>query len=186
MSSPGGQGEGEGEAGRIWLVGPTGEAKAVAPAPAVTGGLTFSPDGSLLYVADGQSHWVESYQVLRDGSLANRQKFCRLHMPDSADDAGAGGMAVDRDGRLYVATRCGVQVASQTGPITCVLPTPGGGRATGLVLGGPDLDTLFVACGDRVFQRKLRVKGVSASQPPVKRKPPRAATDPRAPAPKSA
>ena len=46
-------------------------------------GITLSPDQSLLYVADFASHWVYSYQVQPDGSLAHKQKYFHLHVPDT-------------------------------------------------------------------------------------------------------
>ena len=49
-----------------------------------------------------------------------------LHVPDTADDSGADGMRVDRDGRLYVATRMGIQVCDQAGRVNCIIPTPNG------------------------------------------------------------
>ena len=48
-------------------------------------GITLSPDQSLLYVADYGSHWVYSYQVHPDGTLAYKQRYYHLHMPDTAD-----------------------------------------------------------------------------------------------------
>ena len=90
------------------------------------GGLTLSPDQSLFYAADAGSRWVYSYQVQDDGSLKYGQKYYHLHVPDDADDAGAGGMCVDRDGRLYVATRMGIQVCDQAGRVNAIIPTPGG------------------------------------------------------------
>jgi hypothetical protein len=44
----------------------------------------------------------------------------------TADDSGASGLCVDRDGRLYVATRLGVQVCDQAGRVNAILPTPNG------------------------------------------------------------
>ena len=130
---------------------------------------TFS---SLLYVADGSSHWVYSYHVQPDGSLAHKQKYYHLHVPDTADDSGAGGMRVDRDGRLYVATRLGVQVCDQAGRVNCIIPTPGGPIAS-LSFGGENFDTLFVTCGDKILQRKLKIKGANAFQAPFKPAPPK-------------
>ena len=67
-------------------------------------------------MADARSHWVYSYQIQPDGTLANKQQFYHLHVPDTADESGADGMKVDRDGRLYVATRMGVPFAHACGP----------------------------------------------------------------------
>ena len=124
-------------------------------------GLTLSPDQSLLYVADSRTHWVYSYQIQADGSLAYKQRYFHLHVPDTADDSGADGMRVDRDGRLYVATRMGIQVCDQAGRVNCIIPTPNG-KISNLCFGGENFDTLFATCGDRVFQRKLKVRGVQA------------------------
>jgi gluconolactonase len=42
-----------------------------------------------------------------------------------------------------------------------------------LSFGGPDFDVHFATCGDRVFQRKVKVKGANAFQEPIKPKAPR-------------
>ncbi len=135
-------------------------------------GVCLSPDQSLLYVADTRTHWVYSYQVRPDGTLANKQRYYHLHVPDTADDSGADGMRVDRDGRLYVATRMGIQVCDQAGRVNCIIPTPNG-RIANLCFGGEHFDTLFATCGDRVYQRKVKVRGANAFQAPVKPAPPR-------------
>ena len=132
----------------------------------------FSPDQTLLYVDDTASHWVYSYQIQADGSLADKQRYFHLHVPDTADDSGADGMRVDRDGRLYVATRLGIQVCDQAGRVNCILPTPNG-KISNLCFGGANFDTLFVTCGDRVYQRKMKVKGANAFEAPIKPKAPR-------------
>ena len=84
-------------------------------------------------------------------------------MPDTADDAGADGMRVDRDGRLYVATRMGIQVCDQAGRVNCIIPTPNG-KIANLCFGGPNFDILFATCGDKVFKRKVKVQGANAFQ----------------------
>ena len=61
---------------------------------------------------------------LPDGSLAHKQRFYHLHVPDTADDSDADGMRVDSDGRLYVATRLGLQIGDQAGRVNCMIPTP--------------------------------------------------------------
>ena len=81
-------------------------------------------------------------------------------------------MRVDRDGRLYVATRMGVQVCDQAGRVNCIIPTPNG-KIANLCFGGENFDTLFVVCGDKVFKRKVKVKGANAFQEPFKPAPPR-------------
>lgn len=135
-------------------------------------GIALSPDQTLLYVADSKSHWVYSYQVLLPGTLAYKQKYYHLHVPDDADNAGSGGMKVDRDGRLYVATRMGIQVCDQAGRVNCIIPTPNG-KVTDLTFGGPEFDTIYATCGDRVYKRKVKTHGVNAFQAPIKPAAPR-------------
>jgi sugar lactone lactonase YvrE/enterochelin esterase-like enzyme len=156
----------------VWYISPRGEKRVVDTGLKFSNGVTLSPDQSLLYVADTRTHWVYSYQVQPDGSLADKQKYYHLHVPDTADDSGADGMRVDRDGRLYVATRMGIQVCDQAGRVNCIIPTPNG-RVANLCFGGEDFDTLFATCGDRVYKRKLKVKGANAFQAPMKPAAPR-------------
>src|SRR6185312_4895577 len=95
---------------KIWLIKPTGEKSVVDTGLKYANGLALSPDQSLLYVAEYRSHWVYSYVIQPDGTLTNKQKYYWLHERDVDDDSGADGMRVDRAGRLYVATRMGIQV----------------------------------------------------------------------------
>jgi sugar lactone lactonase YvrE/enterochelin esterase-like enzyme len=160
------------EPSKVWYISPKGEKKVVDTGLKFSNGVTLSPDQSLLYVADSRSHWVYSYQVQPDGSLAFKQQYYHLHVPDTADDSAADGMRVDRDGRLYVATRMGIQVCDQAGRVNVILPTPNG-KVSNLCFGGEGLSTLYATCGDRVYKRKVKVQGVQAFQPPFKPAPPR-------------
>jgi sugar lactone lactonase YvrE len=157
---------------KVYYVSPKGEKNVVDQGLKFANGICLSPDQSLLYVADSRSHWVYSYQVRPDGSLAHKQKYFHLHVPDTADDSGADGLRVDRDGRLWVATNTGLQVCDQAGRVNCIIPTPNR-RLANLTFGGPEFDTLYVAAGDKVYSRKVKVKGVNNYQPPVKPPAPR-------------
>jgi len=157
---------------KIHYISPEGQDRVVDTGLKFSNGLCLSPDQSLLYVADSRSHWVYSYQIQPDGSLANKQRYYHLHVPDNADDSGADGMRVDRDGRLYVATRLGIQVCDQAGRVNCIIPTPNG-KISNLTFGGPNFDTLYATCGDKVYSRKVKVKGAPNFLPPHKPAPPR-------------
>lgn len=152
---------------KVWYISPKGEKKEVDTGLKFSNGLCLSPDQSLLYVADSRTHWVYSYQVQPDGTLAYKQKYFHLHVPDTADDSGADGIRVDRDGRVYVATRLGLQVCDQPGRVNCIIPTPNG-KVSNLSFGGANFDTIIATCGDKVYQRKVKVKGAPNWQPPHK------------------
>ena len=161
-----------GEPGKVWYVSPKGEKAIVDTGLKYANGVTLSPDQSLLYVADSRSHWVYSYRLRGDDTLTFKQKFYHLHTPDGADDSGADGLRVDRDGRLYVATRMGIQVCDQAGRVNAILPTPNG-KVSNLCFGGEGFGTLFATCGDRVYKRKMKVKGAQAFEAPTRPASPR-------------
>jgi enterochelin esterase-like enzyme len=139
---------------------------------AEAGAVAFSPDQSLLYVADRASRWVHSFQVRPDLSLRFGQKYYHLHVGDDATNAGTTGLAVDRDGRLYAATSLGIQICDQAGRVNVVIPTPEG-PALGVTFGGPNFDVLHVATHDAVYRRKLGVQGSLPFAPPRKPAAPR-------------
>jgi gluconolactonase len=155
---------------KVWLVTPGGEKRVVDTGLTFANGVTASPDQSLLYVADSRTHWVYSYQIQPDGSLKHKQKYYWLHSPDTADEASADGLKTDRDGRLYVATRIGVQFCDQYGRVNGVIPTPNG-RCANLCFGGEKFDVLYATCGDKVYSRKVKVSGANPFAAPVRPKP---------------
>ena len=156
---------------KVWYVSPKGEKKEVDSGLKFSNGITVSPDQTLLYVADSRTHWVYSYQIQTDGSLAHKQKYYHLHVRDADDESGADGMRCDTAGRLWVATKMGLQVCDQAGRVNVIIPTPNG-KVSNLTFGGPKFDTVFATCGDKVYSRKLKVTGSNASMPPTKPKPP--------------
>jgi sugar lactone lactonase YvrE/enterochelin esterase-like enzyme len=157
---------------KIWLIKPGGEKQIVDMGLKLANGITLSPDQSQLYVDDSRSHWVYSYVIQPDGTLAGKQRYYWLHERDVEDESGADGMRVDRDGRLYVATHMGIQICDQAGRVQCIIPTPNG-RVANLCFGGEKFDTLYATCGDKVFKRKLNVTGANGWAEPNKPVPPR-------------
>jgi len=158
---------------QIWLLPKDGSpARVVDKGLRFSNGIVLSPDQTLLYVADSRTKWVYSYQVQPDGSLRHKQRYFWIHEPDTADDSGADGLEVDKDGRVYVATRMGIQVCDQAGRVNCILPTPNG-KVSNLCFGGANFDTLYATCGDKVFKRKMKSAGVPNWSTPIKPAAPR-------------
>lgn len=157
----------EGGPSKVWFVAANGEKKVVDTGLKFSNGITLSPDQSLLYVADSRSKWVYSYRVQPDGSLAHKQRYYHLHLRDTDDESGADGLRTDTAGRLYVATRMGIQVCDQAGRVNCIIPTPNA-TVSNFCFGGPNFDTLYATCGNKVFKRKLNVQGARHFLPPVK------------------
>jgi hypothetical protein len=159
--------------GRIYYIGASGQPRIVDTQGPSVGALALSPDQSLLYAAEEQSHWIYSYQIQDRGGLAHKQKYFHLHEPDDQSTI-AGDLAVDRDGRLFVATSMGIQVCDQAGRVNCIIPLPGpGGRTAGVCFGGAESDTLVASSSDAIYRRKVRVKGANTFGEPIKPAPPR-------------
>jgi gluconolactonase len=136
-------------------------------------GVLFSPDQTLLYVSDyvGRLSWV--FQIQPDGSLSHKQRYFYVHMADEATRSGSDGMAVDADGRVYIATTLGVQVFDQIGKCHAIIPAPSRASLSNVELGGPNFDEMYITNGDKVFKRKTKVKGVLSWRAPIKPPPPR-------------
>jgi sugar lactone lactonase YvrE/enterochelin esterase-like enzyme len=157
-------GDKPGDPGAVWFV-KDGQKTLVDSGLKRATGLACRPDQWLLSVADGNSKWVYSYQINRDGTLANKERFFWLHVPDGADDAGAESVCYAKEGQMFVATRWGIQVCADDGPTQAILPLPDRSRVIGLCLGGPDLDTLFAFCKDKIWKRKVKVHALGAFTP---------------------
>lgn len=159
---------------QVWLIpgGRGAEKRVVDKGLNFPNGVVLSPDQTLLYVADTRGQFVYSYQIQADGSLAHKQRYYHLHVVDGAGQSNADGMAVDTAGRLYVTTEMGLQFCDQAGRVNGIIRKPQPAWLSNVALGGPDLNTLYVTCGDKVYRRKVQTKGVLAFQPPFRPKPP--------------
>ena len=160
-------GSAEAEPSKIWLIKPSGDKVVVDSGLNHATGIAISPDGLWLAVVESKTHWAFSYRVQPDGSLEDKQRFYWLHVPDTADDSGAGSLCFDRDGKLYAATRMGVQVLDRNGRTRAILPVPGG-DVTSVCFGGDHFDKLLVTGGGKVYQRKLKTTGAPAWAAPIK------------------
>ncbi|WP_437223467.1 SMP-30/gluconolactonase/LRE family protein [Planctomicrobium sp. SH661] len=152
---------------QIWRFTADGQKKVVDTGIDVPNGIIVSPDQTLLTVADSAGRFTYSFQIQPDGDLAFKQTYGWLHLPDQATRSGADGMAVDAAGNLYVCTPIGLQVLDQPGRVNVILNKPQPGPLANVVFGGPELDTLFVTAGDKVFKRKVNAKGVLPFKAPV-------------------
>ncbi|MDB5120119.1 MAG: SMP-30/Gluconolaconase/LRE-like region-containing protein [Sphingobacteriales bacterium] len=159
--------EGPEKPGKLYLVRPNGEKINVDVGLKYPNGLALTPDQTQLYVTESTSHWVWAYQIQPDGTLAYKQRFCWLYAPDISDNSWSDGIKCDRQGRIYVATNMGIQVIDQAGRVNVIMPLPAG-QPSNLCFGGREFDTLYVTCGNKIFSRKLRVKGVNTFESPIK------------------
>ena len=152
---------------KVWHVDAEGRRTLVDEGIERPNGVVASGDQTQLFVNDTRGRWIYAFQIQTDGSLAARQEFGHLHRPDDSGQTGADGMTVDTEGRLYVATELGLQVLDQLGRVHLILRKPQEAWLSNVVFGGPDLDTLYVTCGDKVYCRKVKARGAVSWQAPV-------------------
>jgi gluconolactonase len=144
---------------RIWRI-KGGEKVLVDQGLSSASGIAFSPDGTLFFAAEKSTKWIYSFVVQPDGSLVDKQAYFWLHTTDIPNDSGAGDLALDTHGNLYVATRMGIQVCDQNGRVRAILPLPTpSGPVRSLCFGGEHFDVLYVTDGTHVFTRRLKVSG---------------------------
>lgn len=150
-----------------------GELKTAAGGFSGARGIVLSSDQSLVYTSDFAGRFVWSGQRRGDGSLAYAQPYFHLHIPAASVDvrSRADGMAVDQKGWLLVATAMGVQICDQPGRVHLIVPQPmGEAPPSKVTLHG---QTLYAACGGRIFKRLTQLEEARAWAEPVKPDKPR-------------
>ena len=166
--------DGSARPGKLYLVRPNGEKIVVDDGLKFPNGATLSPDQTQLYATESASHWVWIYKIKPDGTLTHKQRYGWLHVPDTEENAWSDGLKCDTAGRVYVATRTGIQVMDQLGRVNAIIPAPPANSQTSNVcFGGPEFNILYVSAGDKVFRRKLKTRGVNTFADPVKSVSPR-------------
>lgn len=156
---------------QVWYVSPKHEKSVVAKDPIVAfpNGVRLTPDQSQLVVADTKGVRLWIYQVHPDGKLANREAYYDAQIEPGQLDDGADGMTFDKEGRLYVCTRLGLQVFDRAGVVVGIINTPQKTKWLANVgFGGPKLEYLYVCNGDHVYRRKTKTSGVLSWQEPVR------------------
>jgi len=113
-------------------------------------GITGTPDGKNLFIADMGANQTWRYDIQPDGSLTNKMLICR---------AGSDGMTIDAEGNLYLTGR-GVTVFDKAGQQIDHVDVPEGWTAN-VCFGGPEHKTLFITASKSLYSVQLRVKGAN-------------------------
>jgi gluconolactonase len=116
-------------------------------------GITGTPDGKTLFVADIQADQTWRYDILPDGSLTNKTLFCAK---------GSDGMTIDEDGDLYLCGH-GVTIFNKTGQRIEHIDVKEPWTAN-VCFGGKDHQTLFITASESLYSIRMRVKGANPSK----------------------
>lgn len=108
-------------------------------------GIQLSPDEKTLYVANTAGEHVLAFDIAANGKVGPKREFAKLdgfRQTDAGPTSGADGLAVDAEGRLYVASNTGVQVFSSKGEALGTIALPK--KPQNLAFAGPDKKQLYV------------------------------------------
>ncbi|OFW37308.1 MAG: hypothetical protein A3F70_06685 [Acidobacteria bacterium RIFCSPLOWO2_12_FULL_67_14] len=163
----------------VYYLKPDGNVILLADNIVRANGIQLSPDEKTLYVNDTYGEYVHAFDVLPDGSVRNQRRFARLEGistpstgplefgayttrglsvdPDTGIRSGADGLAIDSEGRLYVASDAGVQVFSPNGERLGTINTQR--SVQNLAFAGPDKKTLYVLGRGGVYKIAMLAQG---------------------------
>jgi gluconolactonase len=146
----------------VFYIAPGGTAIKTSASIENPNGITLSRDEKTLYVNNTRGDYIVAFDIQSDGRLTNQRNFARYQGTTKTADgvtSGADGLAIDNDGRLYVAinTSGGVQVFSPQGEYLGTIPTSRG--AQNLAFAGPDKRTLYVVGRGAAFKVQLQAQG---------------------------
>lgn len=123
-------------------VDPDGRTRIVARDLSFPNGIVITPDGKTLIVAETMGHRLTAFDLLPDGSLANRRVYAQL-----PEDVSPDGITLDAEGAVWLANpegQYGVLRVRAGGEIVERVELDTEGYA--VMLGGPQRRHLFI-CG---------------------------------------
>lgn len=126
-------------------------------------GLAFSPDESVLYVADseathnpGGAHYIWAYDSVEGGSVSGKRKFADVS-PGVAD-----GFCIDEFGNVWTSAADGVHCYSPGGSLLGKVLLPE--VASNCILGGVNRNRLFITASTSVYSLYVAVRGAVRPQ----------------------
>jgi gluconolactonase len=120
-------------------------------------GLTLTGDGRTLVVDDTLSSTVFAYDVAPDGTVRNKRAFINLVDIPPGKESGADGIAIDREGRFYIATVVGVEIFDAAGKYLGRIRTEE--TPTNVAFAGSDKRTLYVTAHGPLYRIKVLAQG---------------------------
>ena len=123
-------------------------------------GLVFSPDESILYIADYRGGCIRAFDVQPNGTLnlASDHVFCQLIDPVPVTPYGPDGMKVDSEGNVYSSGPGGVWIIDPGGNHLGTIHT--GAQTTNVGWGGDDWKTLFITTFGSLLRIQTNIAGI--------------------------
>ena len=116
-------------------------------------GICFSPDESVLYVADtGEPGHIRAFDVVDGRGLANSRVFAVVS-PGKSD-----GFRADTEGNIFTSARDGVHMYSPEGELLGKILLPENAVAN-CCFGGPERNRLFITADKSLYSVVLNAQG---------------------------
>ncbi len=110
-------------------------------------GVIGTPDGRKLYVSDTEKKETYIFEILKDGSLSNRQVFIAEY---------SDGMTLDEMGNVYL-TNGGIDIFTPQRKLITTIDLPA--KSSNVCFGGRDHKTLFITARNCVYTLRMKVSG---------------------------
>jgi gluconolactonase len=144
----------------VYYIPPGGRAMRIAEGIERPNGIMLSRDEKTLYVNNTSGEYLLAFDIRPDGTVANRRNFAKyqtVNKTDSGVTSGADGLAIDSEGRLYVATAGGVEVFNAEGGFLGTIPVS---RAPqNLAFAGPNKKTLYIVGRGAAYKVQMLSQG---------------------------
>lgn len=123
-------------------------------------GITISPDERTLVVSEHGGRHVWSWRIEDDGTLSGGAPYMTMWLPVGRETAAGDGATTESKGRFFVTTELGVQIFDPAGRLAGIIAKPSTqSKVVSVEFAGKSFDTLFIAAGDKIYARQLKVTG---------------------------
>ncbi len=144
----------------VYRVDPSDDISIVAEDYVKPNGLAFSPDESLLYIADtGASHQADGPKHIRRHTVNADNSLSGGEVLATCTNGLFDGFRCDRDGRIWTSAADGVHCLAPDGRLIGKILIPE--FVSNVCFGGPRLNRLFICGTTSLYAAFLAVNGVS-------------------------
>lgn len=140
---------------RVMYRRPAGTLIVAVPEVITPNGITLSPDGSTLYVAEYRPKKIQAYEVQHDGTATKGREFAVM---DDGEALGADGMTIDRAGNVYCAGATDIWIWSPSGKPLSKIACPT--RPINCTFGDSDSRSLYITGFGGLYRQRMNTYGL--------------------------
>lgn len=141
----------------IYYLDPAGKVTRLDEIEKAPNGIMLSPDEKTLYVIPSLQADMLAYTVLAPGKLTEPRVFCTLAQAEGQTGGGGDGLALDKDGNLYITSRLGIQVFDPDGRALGLIELPE--QPANCDFGGDGYRTLYVTARTSLYAIPMETAG---------------------------